>query len=105
MIFKTTEEYTLYRVEKLEAENEGLKDQVKEKNTVIAMKNAQYESVRQEQLRLLEEKETLIAILKDKIKNEGNFITFDMLFKHKNDDEINFIIEYFELDKGETEHE
>lgn len=101
MIYNTLEDYALRRLEKLEAENDYLIEKLKAKETEIQMKEKQYQNCRKEQLRLLEEKETLIAILKDRIKVNGSVISFDIIFKSSNKDEADFILEYFELDKGE----
>lgn len=103
MKYNNLEEYTLASLERLERENEQLKEQVKNQETIIKMKEGQYASCRKEQLRLLEEKETLIAVLKDKINNNKTFISFEMISKSSNKDEANLIIEYFELEQGEED--
>ena len=103
MIYNTLEDYALRRLEKLEAKNDYLNEKVNEKEVALQMKEKQYQNCRKEQLRLLEEKETLIAILRDKIKEDQCSLTFELLFKHKNPDEISFILEYFELGEKEDE--
>ena len=103
MLYNTLEDYALRRLEKLEAKNDYLKEELKEKEVQLQMKEKQYQNCRKEQLRLLEEKETLIAILRDKIKEDNCSLTIEMLFKHKNPDEISFILEYFELGEKEDE--
>lgn len=105
MLYNTLEDYALRRLEKLESENQYLNEKVKEKEVELQMKEKQYQNCRKEQLRLLEEKETLIGILKDRIKVNGSVISFDIIFKSSNKEEAEFILEYFELDKGEDKDE
>lgn len=103
IMYKTTEEYILARVQKLENEIAFTTGQ----NKALELKSTKLEEAFRELVKenedLRKEKEKFIELFKNKINSQDQkIITFAVLFNSEDKELIDLIKKYFNLEQGEN---
>lgn len=99
MLYRTTEEYILARVQRLENENVWLSDTIKENEKQLDTCQKLIDSLRKEKVNNDTNLELLVVLLKDKVKfyNGKSFLSFELI--DKNDDLYHILIDLLGLEE------
>lgn len=103
MLYRTTEEYILARVQRLENENVWLSDTIKENEKNLETCHKLIDNLRKEKVNNDTKLELLVALLKDKVKfyNGKKFISFELV--DDKEDLYHILIDLLELKENENE--
>ena len=83
IMYKTTEEYILARVQKLENENQWLSETIKENEKQLDTCQKLIEKQQKEKVNNETQIELFVELLKQKAQKKQSYISFDLIFKEE----------------------
>lgn len=83
IMYKTTEEYILARVQKLENENQWLSETIKENEKQLDTCQKLIEKTKKEKVNNETQIELFVELLKQKANERNGYISFDLIFKEE----------------------